>query len=127
MPGRSTATWTPGRRAVAVPARTPDAPSVPSLERLFAYDAWPTAGSLKSVREAGAPVPAVRLMAHIAAAEQLWKGRLHADPTPVVVWPEASVDEIAAELDRLGGTWPALVASLDAAALVRSVSYVNSK
>jgi uncharacterized damage-inducible protein DinB len=100
---------------------------LPSLERLFAYDAWANAESLKSVREAGAPAPAVRLMAHIAAAEQLWKGRLHADPAPVAVWPETSVDEIAAELDRLGGIWPALVAGLDAIALVRSVSYVNSK
>jgi uncharacterized damage-inducible protein DinB len=100
---------------------------VPSLERLFAYDGWANAESLKSVREAGALAPAVRLMAHIAAAEQLWKGRIHADPAPVVVWPETPVDEIAAELDRLGGMWPAFVAGLDAVALVRSVSYVNSK
>ena len=100
---------------------------MPSLERLFAYDAWANAESLKSVSEAGAPAPAVRLMAHVAAAEQLWKGRLHADPAPVVVWPELSVNEIAARLDRLGGMWPGLVAGLDAVELVRSVSYVNSK
>jgi len=100
---------------------------LPSLERLFAYDAWANAESLKAVRDAGAPAPAVRLMAHVAAAEQLWKGRLDADPAPVVVWPAFSVDEIAAELDRLGRLWPTFVAGLAAVDLVRSVAYVNSK
>jgi len=98
-----------------------------SLERLFAYDAWANAESLRAVRDAGAPAPAVRLMAHIAAAEQLWKGRLPADPVPVVVWPESSVDEIASGLDRLGRFWPTFVAGLAVDDLVRSVAYVNSK
>jgi uncharacterized damage-inducible protein DinB len=100
---------------------------MPSLERLFAYDAWANAESLHAVRDAAAPAAAVRLMAHIAAAEQLWKGRLHADPEPVVVWPESSVDEIAAHLDRLRRQWPAFVAGLSAVDLVQSVPYVNSR
>lgn len=100
---------------------------MPSLERLFAYDAWANAESLRSVREAGAPAPAVRLMAHVVAAGQLWKGRLHDDPAPVAVWPELPVETIAAEVDRLGGRWRSFVAGLDGVALVRSVSYVNSK
>jgi len=100
---------------------------LPLFERLFAYDTWANAESLKAVRDAGAPAAAVRLMAHIAAAEQLWKGRLHADPAPVVVWPESSVDEIAAQLDGLGRVWPTFVAGLAVVDLVRSVPYVNSK
>jgi uncharacterized damage-inducible protein DinB len=100
---------------------------VPSLERLFAYDAWANAESLKAVRDGGAPATAVRLMAHVVAAGRLWKGRLHADPAPVVVWPELPVEAIAAEVDRLGRLWLAFVAGLDGVALVRSVSYVNSK
>jgi len=100
---------------------------VPSLERLFAYDAWANAESLKAVRDAGAPAPAARLIGHIAAAAQLWKGRLHADPAPVVVWPETSVDETAARLDRLGRMWPAFVAGLAVGDLVRPVAYVNSR
>jgi uncharacterized damage-inducible protein DinB len=100
---------------------------LPSLERLFAYDAWANAESLKSVRDAGAPAAALRLLAHVAAAERLWKGRLHADPEPVVVWPESSTDEVADELDRMGRAWPTLVSGLSATDLVRSVSYLNSK
>jgi uncharacterized damage-inducible protein DinB len=100
---------------------------VSSLERLFAYDGWANGESLNAVRDAGAPAAAVRLMAHVAAAEELWKGRLHSDPAPVVVWPASSVDEIAAQLDRLGRLWPTFVAGLEVAELVRSVAYVNSK
>jgi len=79
------------------------------------------------VSGAGAPAAAVRVMAHVAAAEHLWKNRLHADPTPVVVWPESSVDEIAAQLDGLGRILPAFVAGLAVVDLVRPVAYVNSK
>ena len=98
-----------------------------SLQRLFAYDAWANAESLKAVRDAGAPAAAVRLMAHVAAAEQLWKGRLRSDPAPVVVWPESSLDEIASPLDRLGRAWPTFVAGLSSVDLAQSVAYVNSK
>lgn len=100
---------------------------MPSLERLFAYDAWANAESLRAVLDAGAPAAALRLMAHVAAAERLWKARLHGDPEPVAVWPESSAGEVAAELDRMARAWPVLVAGLSATDLVRSVSYVNSK
>ena len=100
---------------------------MPTLERLFAYDAWANAESLKAVRDAGAPAAAVRLMAHIAAAEQLWKGRLQADPAPVVVWPESSVDAIAARLDRLGGPVADVRGRPRRRRARRSVAYVNSK
>lgn len=98
-----------------------------SLERLFAYDAWANAESLKSVRDAGAPKAAARILAHVAAAGDLWKGRLHSDPAPVVVWPDATVDDIAARFERQARAWPAFVAGLSAVDLVRSVAYVNSK
>jgi uncharacterized damage-inducible protein DinB len=100
---------------------------VVSLERLFAYDAWANAESLKAVRDAGAPPAALRLMAHIAAAGELWKGRLHGDATPVVVWPEIGGDEVAARLDRLAAAWAAFASGLSAVELARSVFYVNSK
>lgn len=98
-----------------------------SLARLFAYDAWANAESLNAVRDAGAPPAALRLMAHVAAAGELWKGRLHGDATPVVVWPELAGDEVGRRLDRLAAAWPAFVRGLSAVELARSVPYVNSK
>jgi len=94
---------------------------------LFAYDAWANAESLQAVRGAATPAAAVRLMAHIAAAEQLWKGRLDADAAPTVVWPDCSVDEIATALGRLAGPWSTFLAGLGPVDLARSVAYVNSK
>ena len=100
---------------------------LPSLERLFAYDAWANAESLKSVRDAGAPAAAVRLMAHIAAAGQLWKGRLDADAEKVVVWPDWTVDECEGRLQRLAARWKEQVADLTTSDGARPVLYVNSK
>ena len=94
---------------------------------MFAYDAWANAESLRSVHDAGAPAAAVRLMAHVAAAESLWMGRLRADPTPVVVWPDLAPAAIETGLARLAAQWRALVTALSATELVRSVAYVNSK
>ena len=100
---------------------------MPPLARLFAYDAWANAEALASVRAAGAPPAAVRLIAHVAAAERLWKGRIDGDPAPVVVWPDWTVDACAAALDALAREWSAYLPGLSAAALAREVAYVNSK
>ena len=100
---------------------------MPSLERLFAYDAWANAESLASVRDAGAPPVALRVMSHVAAAERLWKVRVDGVPTAVVVWPDWTPDACAAELDGIAAEWRSLVATLAPADGMRQVSYVNSK
>jgi uncharacterized damage-inducible protein DinB len=100
---------------------------VPSLARLFAYDAWANAEALSSIRAAGAPRAAVRLIAHVAAAERLWKVRLDAGAAPVVVWPEWTLDACARALDQIAGEWSAYVPALSAAGLARAIAYVNSK
>ena len=100
---------------------------MPALPRLFAYDAWANAEALAAVRAAASPSAALRLVAHVAAAERLWKGRLDGDPSPVVVWPDWTPDACAAELARLAGEWRAYVPGLSAADLERPVAYVNSK
>ncbi len=83
--------------------------------------------SVNALREAGSPKAALRLMAHVAAAGELWAGRIRADPTPVVVWPEWTLDEVAREIHRLGRAWPAMVSAFSPADLAQRVPYVNSK
>jgi uncharacterized damage-inducible protein DinB len=100
---------------------------VPSLERLFAYDAWANAEAAASIRAAGAPATAVRLIAHVAAAERLWKVRLDAAPESVIVWPDWTVDEAEAEMRRLAAEWKELAARLGPSDGRRAVGYVNSK
>jgi uncharacterized damage-inducible protein DinB len=100
---------------------------VPSLARLFAHDAWANAETVAAIRAAGAPPAAVRLIAHVAGAERLWKARLDAVPSPVAVWPDWPLDECARALERMAGEWAAYVPSLAPADLARMVPYLNSK
>ena len=100
---------------------------MPPLARLFAYDAWANAESLASIRGAGAPTAAVRLIAHVAAAERLWKSRIDADPAPVAVWPDWDPDACGRELETMAREWDVYLTTLSAAELARPVPYVNSK
>ena len=43
------------------------------------------------------------------------------------MWPDLSLDEIAAEIGELGAHWSLLVTGLDEIELARTVTYVNSK
>lgn len=99
---------------------------MPSLARLFAHDAWANAESLDAVDAAGSPA-ALRLIAHVAAAERLWKTRIDGGGAPVVVWPEWTVGECRAQLDAVAAEWSRYLAGLDAAESARAVAYVNSK
>lgn len=97
------------------------------LARLFAHDAWANAETLDSVAAAGSPPAALRLIAHVAAAERLWKSRIEGGGAAVVVWPSWSADECRMELGRLAGEWASYVEGIRDAELARGVAYVNSK
>lgn len=95
---------------------------------LFAYDVWANRDTLASIAPAAAAAPkAVALIAHIAAAEQLWIARIHAEPPPIPVWPDLSLDECGPELERGAGRWRAYLEALDGAELARAVTYTNSQ
>ena len=100
---------------------------MPSLARLFAYEAWANEESLRSAADAGAPRAALRLIAHVAAAGRLWKARIDGGGAAVVVWPEWTVDESRAELRSLAADWTRYLGALDARESARAVAYTNSK
>jgi len=98
------------------------------LRRLLAWDAWANREAIASLRAAGAaPARALRIMSHVAAAERLWLGRLRQDPAPVIVWPELTLDECAAEAEAMARAWRGLLDGPPPADLERSVAYRNSK
>ena len=100
---------------------------MPPLSRLFAYDAWANAEALRSVADAGAPAAALRLIAHVAAAERRWRERIAGGGGVVVVWPAWTVDACDAELRALAADWERYLAGLDARESARAVAYTNSK
>ena len=95
---------------------------------LFAYDAWANREMLASVAPAAAAAPkAVLLIAHIAGSAQLWLARIHAEPAPLAVWPDLSLDECGPALTRGAEGWDVYLRTLESAELAREVTYTNSK
>lgn len=109
---------------------------------MFAYDRWANAEVLAALRGAGsaarhgagsaeaiaAPAPrSLRFMAHILAAERLWLGRLRRDKTPVVVWPDLTLDQCDAALAEIARPWEDYLGGLLDSSLGERVEYVNSK
>ena len=100
---------------------------MPPLARLFAHDAWANAEALRSVTDAGAPAAALRLVAHVAAAERLWRDRIAGAGPTVAVWPEWTVDECGVALREMAADWERYLVGLDAGESARAVAYTNSK
>ena len=94
------------------------------MERLFLYDQWANGEEVSRLRAmAEPPQRAVRILAHIAAAEWLWLSRMLGG-TPPPVWPEWTLDQCAAQFDALRKAWRE---SLPRIELGRSITYVNSQ
>ena len=97
------------------------------LPRLFAYDAWANRETLTAVRCVAKPPPrVVEILAHIAAAEDLWHARITMLKKRVEVWPKLTVDECEAYFDRREAIWPDLLEHSTPADLSRAVEYTNS-
>jgi len=98
------------------------------LRRLLAWDGWANREAIASLRAAAAPPPrALRFMSHVPAAERLWLGRLRQEATPVVVWPELTLEQCAAEAEAMARAWPGFLDGPPPAELERGVAYRNSK
>jgi uncharacterized damage-inducible protein DinB len=65
-------------------------------------------------------------MGHIVGAGALWLARLHEVPPTMAVWPELSLEECAAEVERLAASWPRYLETLGPDDLGESVGYRNS-
>lgn len=98
------------------------------LLELFAYDVWANQETLGSVRPAAQSAPkAVRLSAHIAAAELLWLSRIHGRPSPIPVWPDVGLDETARLFSDAADQWRPYLERMTPDEGARQVAYVNSK
>ncbi len=98
------------------------------VDRFFVYDDWANRESLDSLRGAGEPPEkGVRYLAHILAARRLWLERVMEKKDPaVVVWPERTLDECAAELEDLSRCWREYLEGMSESDLSRRVVYRNS-
>ena len=94
------------------------------LERLFTYDDWANREEVARLRGVASTAAALRLLAHIIAAQWLWITRIRDESAKMAVWPELSLDQCAAEIDRLRAAWQNILQTVDRES---TIHYRNSK
>jgi uncharacterized damage-inducible protein DinB len=98
------------------------------FRRMFAYDSWANREVLASLSAAGSPpARAVKLLAHILGAEDVWHSRIHGQSPALAVWPEVNERRCRQEEERLRGLWSKYLSTIAPAQLSAAVSYKNSK
>jgi uncharacterized damage-inducible protein DinB len=100
-----------------------------TLERvrlMFEYEQWANRRVLESLQKASERGEGVRLLAHLLAAQEVWLTRLDGrDTSHIAIFPERSLEECAAELDRLAGVIGAYLGSLEEDNLGEEIAYRN--
>lgn len=98
------------------------------LRRQFEHDFW---ANREEVRILAAlvppPAPALKLLAHIVAAQWLWLDRLQQNPQRIAVWPELPLSDYAAQLTQLEESWRSYLGGLSEEDFAKPCSYTNSK
>ncbi len=97
------------------------------LERWFAYDHWANRETLRSLQRWPSGERTRKLVAHIAATEQLWYERLLARPQSLPVWPDLTLEQSADLLDGMAARWREYLAGLSPEGLQAVKGYTNSR
>ena len=99
-----------------------------SLTRQVAHSSWANAEYLSALEDiAIPPSSAVRWIAHVLAAEELWQERLLQSGRSVVVWPESSIAECKATATRTTRRWREMLSEFLPERLAMRIRYANSK
>lgn len=98
------------------------------LTRSFEHTAWANRRVLGALRgRAAPPSQAVRLFAHLLAAEHVWLGRLRGeDARALPIWPEWDLGTCEERLTGSVESFRAFLSTLSGARLGEVVTYPNS-
>ncbi|WP_216319424.1 DinB family protein [Deinococcus aestuarii] len=98
------------------------------LSRSLAHTDWGDRRVLEALRQAPTPPPeAVRLLAHVLAAEHVWLRRLRGeDAGGTPIWPDADLEACGERLTLNGQAYRDLLETLTDARLDEVVTYPNS-
>jgi uncharacterized damage-inducible protein DinB len=97
------------------------------IQKLFQHVWWADAevGSALAGMEQ-VPAGALRLYAHVLAAELVWIDRIERHEQTVAVWPDADLDGCTKMATRARARYRAYLASLTVDALAHRVPYTNT-
>jgi hypothetical protein len=73
--------------------------------RQFAYDEWANREVVGTMQSTGADERSLALLAHILSAERLWLERIKQQTQNSPVWPKASLENCAAQIEEMGLLW----------------------
>ncbi len=93
--------------------------------KLYGYDYYANKLILKAILEAGSPDRAVKLMAHVLAAQQIWLARCRqdADAQLPALWPDWQADELLIINHQNNKNW---LQFLESENLDKVITYKNS-
>jgi uncharacterized damage-inducible protein DinB len=96
--------------------------------KLFNYDKHANLLIVDTIIKAGNPESAVKLMAHMLAAQQVWIKRCKGEPTiGGALWPDWQANTFNAIINDNNQQWIDFIDSLTDTDFSRMVSYQNSK
>ncbi len=95
------------------------------IERLFAHLDWADRRALEMLR-ATPDADAVRRLAHVLAAEEVWVARCWGRAPTQPVWPDLDLDACAALADANRARWAAWLGAQSPASLADEIAYTNS-
>ena len=97
-------------------------------EQLVSYDAWANLEVIRIFRGMEElPARPLKLLAHIVAAEHLWRARLLGVDSPFPVWPELSLEKCEEQARQLPALWREYLADGSTELLDRAIAYKNTK
>ena len=95
---------------------------------LFNYDKHANLQLLDCIFEANQPEKAVKLMAHILGAQQVWLSRCrHDNATGLVIWPDWQAIQLKYIIEENHLAWLDFLSKLTTDDLENEISYVTSK
>ncbi len=98
------------------------------IRRLYDHMMWADTRTLNALRAMhAAPLDALRLYAHLLAAEHVWISRIEGREPEMAVWPALGLDECSALSGKNHAAYALLAETLSRDELQRVVRYRNSK
>lgn len=102
--------------------------AVDSIARQLAHAAWANATLIDALDALRDPPPkALRWIAHVLGAEEVWLERIAQSERSVRVWPDLTLDECRRLASSTASRWQALLRVLTPERLSERTTYRNSK
>lgn len=100
--------------------------AIDQIRRLWEHAVWADGELVNALAGTSAPPPAVRELAHVLGASEVWLSRLEQRASRCAVWPDLGIPEIRDLRLAVERGYARYLASIGDRDLARTVAYTNS-